>query len=221
MERQSLVHKGESPYSMVPGLKSTAFMLLTIPSPRTHFPTNSTFIYIQITLTSPLLLSAQVGVFRKVVFKQTSGSQGICLSLPWTPTTKKSVRVVCQTRRIHVQWLIVRGWMQMVLMPCDLFSKHIDKLTTFEHIDKGLLKMPLRARWFLFVPPGSSFLLPPAPCWLLPCWELTAYLPPCLGGLALPHPLPLSWPHFPQVPGNALPLCRAQVATVLPLWTFD
>jgi hypothetical protein len=39
---------------------------------------------------------------------------------------------------------------------------------------------------------------------------LTAYFPPCFGSLALLHPLPLSWPHFPQVRGNALLLCWAQ-----------
>jgi hypothetical protein len=55
-----------------------------------------------------------------------------------------------------------------------------------------------------------SYLPLPAPCCLLPCWGLTAYLPPCLWGLALPHPPPLSWPHFPQVPGNAPLLCWAQ-----------
>jgi hypothetical protein len=35
---------------------------------------------------------------------------------------------------------------------------------------------------------------------------------PLLGGPTLLHPLPPSWPHFPQVPGNAPFSCRAQYA---------
>ncbi len=118
-----------------------------------------------------------------------------------------------------IQYRNIRGWMQMVLTPYDLFSwnKHdinlniIDNPITFEYIDKGLWECSLCARWALSIMPDSSFLLPPAPCCLLPCWELTAYLASCLGGLALPRPLPLSWPHFPQVPGNTLPLCQVQL----------
>ncbi len=34
----------------------------------------------------------------------------------------------------------------------------------------------LCARWFPFVTPDSSFLPPPSPCCLLPCWGVTAHL---------------------------------------------
>ncbi len=75
----------------------------------------------------------------------------------------------------------------------------------------------LCARWLFFITPDSSFLLLPAPCHLLPCWELTAYLPLCLGGPALPRPLPLSWLNFPQVPGQRLTLMLGTITTDLPL----
>jgi hypothetical protein len=121
-------------------------------------------------------------------------------------------------QRGDVQWRNIRGWMQMVLTPYDLLSwnKHdinfniIDNLTTFDYIDKGPLKMltlctlgPLRHVW-LFFPSSSCSMLPPS---LLGVDCLSRFLS---GGPALPHPLPLSWPHFPQVSGNALPFCRAQ-----------
>ncbi len=54
---------------------------------------------------------------------------------------------------------------------------------------KAFWRCSLCARWLLVLTPASSFLLPPAPCCLLPRWGLTAYLPPCSGGLALPNPL--------------------------------
>ncbi len=49
------------------------------------------------------------------------------------------------------------------------------------------------------------------PCCLCLCWALTAYLSRLLGGRALPHPPPPSWPHFPQIPGNSLFPHRAQL----------
>ncbi len=86
----------------------------------------------------------------------------------------------------------------MVLTPYDLFSWNkqsinsdfIDKLTTFKHTRNRASENAhsVHAGSSYLVTPGSSFLLPPAPCCLLPCWELTAFLPPCLGGLALPYP---------------------------------
>ncbi len=44
----------------------------------------------------------------------------------------------------------------------------------------------------MLVPLYHAWLVLPFPCCLLPRWELTAYLPSFLWGLALPHPLPLS-----------------------------
>jgi hypothetical protein len=46
LEMQSLVHGGESPSSLVPCLKSTAFMPLALPSPWHPLHANRTFIYI-------------------------------------------------------------------------------------------------------------------------------------------------------------------------------
>ncbi len=84
-----------------------------------------------------------------------------------------------------------------------------DNITCNHTTINAFLKILICMRWSFFITPDSSFLLLPSPCCLLPCWELTAYLLCSLGGLALPHPSPLSWPHFPQVPGNALHSCRA------------
>ncbi len=95
----------------------------------------------------------------------------------------------------HLGWHLAEGWPlwgmteEKIIKKCQ---KHIRKKNDL----------------FSWITPDSSFLLLPAPCCLLPRWELS--LSPCLGGLALPHPLPLSWPHFPQVPGNTPLLCRAQ-----------
>jgi hypothetical protein len=57
LESQSLAHGSESPTSLVPCLKLTAFMPLTLPLPLRPLPANRTFIYIQTTLTCLLLLS--------------------------------------------------------------------------------------------------------------------------------------------------------------------
>jgi hypothetical protein len=58
LERRSLAHNSESPSSPVPFLKSTAFMPpAPSPSPPHLLPANRTFIYIQMTLTYPLVLS--------------------------------------------------------------------------------------------------------------------------------------------------------------------
>jgi hypothetical protein len=57
LERRFLAHGGESPSSLVPSFKPTAFMPLALPSPVRPLPTNRTFIYIQTTLTCPLVLS--------------------------------------------------------------------------------------------------------------------------------------------------------------------
>ncbi len=96
----------------------------------------------------------------------------------------------------------------------DITFDIIDNLIKFEYIDKGPVRMltlcmlgPLRHAW-LFFPSSSSSMLPPS---LLGVDCLNAS---CLGGLALPHPLPLSWPHFPQAPGNALLLCQAQLCII-------
>jgi hypothetical protein len=51
LERQSFVHGGKSPSSLVPCLKSIAFLPLPSPHSHTCFPTNRTFIYVQTTLT--------------------------------------------------------------------------------------------------------------------------------------------------------------------------
>ncbi len=106
-------------------------------------------------------------------------------------------------------------WFQshLIYSPETNMTLILTSLTIYYHLNtliKVLWECSLCARWVLFVTPDSSFLLPSAPCCLLPCWELTAYLASCLGGLALLHPLPLRWPHFPQVPGSALPLCQVQ-----------
>jgi hypothetical protein len=72
LEKRSLAYGGEFPSSLVPCLKSTAFtpLLPPPPSPPHPLPTNRTLIYIQTTLTCPLLLS---GTLRKTNF-QLNGS---------------------------------------------------------------------------------------------------------------------------------------------------
>ncbi len=56
---------------------------------------------------------------------------------------------LCQTRRSDVRWHNIRGWIQIVSTPYDLFSWNkydinlniIDNLITFEYINKGPLRM--------------------------------------------------------------------------------
>ncbi len=125
--------------------------------------------------------------------------------------------------------LYIRGWMQMVLLPSDLFSGNKAKQTVRYlnttswivntiYIQNGILQVItysvqdwsfLSSRTLLPV-----FLVAPWECCpLLCCWS-TAYLAPCLEGRALPHsPLP-GWPHFPQGPGTFPLLHRLQ----LQLW---
>jgi hypothetical protein len=114
-----------------------------------------------------------------------------------------------------VQWWTSEDECKWVSIPHDLFSWNKHDLTllmtqlTFEYIDKGFLTMltlcmlgPL-CHAGLFFPSSSCSMLPPS---LLGLDCLSRSLS---WGLALPHPLPSGWPHFPQVPGNTLPLCRA------------
>jgi hypothetical protein len=84
----------------------------------------------------------------------------------------------------------------------------INDLITFEYINKGPLTMltlctlgPLCSAW-LFFHSSSCSILPPS---LLGLDCLSNSLS---GWPGPPSPLPLGWPHFPQVPGNTLPLCR-------------
>ncbi len=128
---------------------------------------------------------------------------------------------MCQMWWCDVQWCDIRGWMQMVLTQYDLFSWNkrsinfniVNITSNYIVTKKFSWRCSLCARWLLFIAPDPSFLLLPAPCCLHPCLELTAYLPPCLGDPALPHPLPLSWPHFPQ--GKKRSLCKIKM--ILPL----
>ncbi len=66
------------------------------------------------------------------------------------------------------------------------YAWRLDNIYT--HRQGSLKECSLCARWVLFVMPDSSPPLPLAPCccWLLPCWQLTAYLALCLEGRALP-----------------------------------
>jgi hypothetical protein len=83
---------------------------------------------------------------------------------------------LCQMRRGEVRWRNIRGWMQIVSTPYDLFSWNksdinlniIDNLITFKYIEKGPLRMltlctqgPLRHVW-LFFPSSSCSILPPS-----------------------------------------------------------
>ncbi len=155
-------------------------------------------------------------IFTCIILLVLYSSRSLSSTHPWlVQWSARRENKLCQTRCGDVQWCNIRGWMQMVLTQYDLFSWNkyninfdiIDNSITFEYIDKGPLRMLALCTLGPIVMPDSSFLPPPAPCCLLPCWELTAYLASCL---ALPHPLPLSRPHFPQVPGNALLLSWAQ-----------
>jgi hypothetical protein len=60
------------------------------------------------------------------------------------------------------------------------------------------------------LPSSSCSMLPPS----LLGVDCLSTVPPCLGGPALFYPLPLSCPHFPQVPGKALHLCWAQAIMI-------
>jgi hypothetical protein len=76
---------------------------------------------------------------------------------------------------------------------------NISDIYIYLHCYKCLLeKCSLCARWFFLITPDSSFLLL-FPCSLLPCLELTVYLPHSLGGLAPSPPSPEPTP-FPSVP---------------------
>ncbi len=73
---------------------------------------------------------------------------------------------------------------------------------TQNHTTKGIfLKCSLCAHWFFFITPDSSFLLLFSSCCLLPCWELTAYLPYSQGPGPLLPPFPKLTP-FPSGPGQ-------------------
>jgi hypothetical protein len=86
--------------------------------------------------------------------------------------------------------------------PYDLFSWNkydiniyiINNLIIFQYFDKGPLIMLTLCTLGPLCHASLSFLLPPAPCCLIPCWGLTAYLAPCLEGLAPPRPLPWADP---------------------------
>ncbi len=67
----------------------------------------------------------------------------------------------------------------------------------------------LCSHWSFSITPDLPVPPCPSPCCLCPRWASTAYLSRLLGGRALPHPPSPSWPHFPQVPGNAPLPCRA------------
>jgi hypothetical protein len=82
---------------------------------------------------------------------------------------------------------------QLAIILTQLLPSHSEKLLTL--FGPILLHHVCLAR-------SSS--LPCCPC---PRLALTAYLSRLLGGRFLPHPLSLSWPHFPQVPGSS-PLPR-------------
>jgi hypothetical protein len=56
LERQALDHSGKSPSFLVPCLKPSAHCAPSLPSSPYPLPANKTFIYIQTTLTCPLLL---------------------------------------------------------------------------------------------------------------------------------------------------------------------
>jgi hypothetical protein len=121
--------------------------------------------------------------------------------------------------RSDVQWCDIRGWMQMVLTPYDLFSwnKHnINFNIINRHLNtllKAFWRCSLCELWFLFITPGSSFLLPPASCCLLPRWGLTVYLPPCFGG---PDPTSPSSPEltpFPSVSRQRPTLVLGTIST--------
>ncbi len=52
----------------------------------------------------------------------------------------------------------------------------------------------------------------PSPCCPCLCWASTAYLSPFLAAWACSQSSPPHWQHFPQIPGNCPPPCRAQLA---------
>ncbi len=125
-----------------------------------------------------------------------------------------------------MSWCVAMCWQRinaMVLTPYDLFSwnkRNIILISTTLHVII-LLQIPFWKMQPLctlvllhhagLVLPSSSFpMLPPS---LLGVDCLSSLLS---GGPGPPsHLLPLSWPHFPQVPGIALLSCRAQLVQIL------
>jgi hypothetical protein len=107
----------------------------------------------------------------------------------------------CARRDGDIQWHSIRGWMKMVYRHM-IYSPETDKQiwhwfryswrldNIYTHRQRSLKECSLCARWVLFVTPDSSSPLPLAPCccWLLPCWQLTAY--PALHLGAGPSPIP-------------------------------
>ncbi len=75
----------------------------------------------------------------------------------------------------------------------------------------------LCSRWSFFITSDLPGLPRPCPCCPCPRWALTVYLSCFLGGQALPSPLPPSWPHFHQVPGNGPLPCQAKLLFLLKL----
>ncbi len=121
----------------------------------------------------------------------------------------------CAWRDLWRTVMNIRGWMQMCSTPFDLFSwnKHGIKIyminNTWIHWQGSFNNAHS-------VHTGSS-----SSRLALLSFSACSMLPPSLVGLdclsrslsrgpALLRPLPLGWPQFPQVPGNALPPCRAQ-----------
>ncbi len=131
------------------------------------------------------------------------------------PTHQMHSRLICIVPDVthDVQWRNIRGWMQMVLTPNDLFSWNkydinfniIDNLITFEYINKPPLRMltlctlgHLHHAW-LFFSYASCTKLPPS---LLGDGCLACFLS---GGPGPPSPPSLELAPFPSGPRRQRP----------------